>query len=170
VNIAIVDTETTGVPSAEWARVVEIGAVALDASLQEIGSFASLCMPDVFDHRADRALAYNNIAFEDVVQAPSIAGVRHDLYAWMSTHDVTEVWAYNRVFDEGMLQRSHVHLPWAGCVMRLARLHMPKREKDPPLSEAAIYFLGRQAVTTTHRALDDVRLAAGIYCATRVRV
>ncbi len=165
----MLDTETTGLPSAEWARVVEIGAVVLDANLQEIASFASLAFPDVLDHRAERALAYNNIPVDEVRDAPHITVVRRDFLSWLAVHDVTEVWAYNRTFDETMLLRSDIVLPWAGCVMREARHVMPERAKDPPLSEAAIYFLGRQAVTTTHRALDDARLAAGILQAIRTR-
>lgn len=160
--ICVIDTETTGLPNAGWARVVEIGAVALDPwTYEERGAFDSLLCPDILDYRAERALDYNGIAFDAVRAAPSLEEVRSRFMAWTGEHGIAEVWAYNRVFDETFLTRSDFLLPWQGCIMRLARHQMPHRQKDPPLREAALYFLGHEP-ERKHRALDDARTAAQV--------
>ena len=162
--ICVLDTETTGLPSAQWARVVEIGAVVVDESGDEVGNYHSLIKPDIFDERADRALAYCGLTREDFTFAPFTEMVREEFLDWCAAFDVTEVWAYNRVFDEAMLLRSGVVLPWAGCIMRQARLKMPPRPKDPPLAEAVRFFLGEE-MAGQHRALNDASAAARVLAA-----
>lgn len=160
-NVAILDTETTGLPSAPWSRVVELAAVALDFEGRQVAEFDSLVLPDVLDERAARALKYNNITFDEVFEAPDTAQVRVSFSAWLLDNNVTGVMSYNEVFDRGMLERSGFRLPWAGCVMRLARQHMPPRSKDPSLDAACAYF-GINHMHR-HRALGDARAAAALY-------
>lgn len=159
--ICVLDTETTGLPSAPWARVMELAAVALDQNYEEVSCFHSLIKPDVFDERANRALAYCGLTREDFLSAPYVELVREDFLDWCSENRIREVWAYNRSFDEGMLLRSGFKLPWTGCVMRKAREKMPYRPKDPPLREAVEYFLGAPP-ETQHRALNDAVSAAKV--------
>jgi len=160
--ICVIDTETTGLPNAAWARVVEIGAVALDPiTYEERSAFDSLLCPDILDYRAERALDYTGISFDAVRAAPSLDEVRSQFLAWVSENAISEVWAYNRVFDETFLNRSDFLLPWQGCIMRLCRHHMPLRAKDPPLRESCAYFLGHEP-ERKHRALDDARTAAAV--------
>ncbi len=160
----VVDTETTGLPSAQWARVVELAAVIVDDVGVEIAAFQSLIYPDILDERCDRALAYCGITREDLSIAAAADVVREDFRLWCAEMNVSAVWAYNRSFDEGMLLRSGFELPWAGCVMREARARMPRRPKDPPLIEAARHFLGEEPARS-HRALDDARTAARVLAA-----
>lgn len=157
----VIDTETTGLPNAPWSRVVEIGAVLLDEAGHPVGCFSELARPDVLDDRADRALSYCGIARADLLAAPDFLDVRARFDSWLKEHAVNRVWSYNRAFDEGMLLRSGVSLPWEGCVMRLARQRMPHRAKDPPLREASMFFLGFEP-DTAHRALSDARTAAQV--------
>lgn len=160
--ICVVDTETTGLPNASWARVVEIGAVVLDPwTYEEVAEFSAVLCPDLLDYRAERALDYNGISFDAVRSAPPLAEVRDQFLSWVKASSVSEAWAYNRVFDETFLNRSDIVLPWQGCIMRLARHQMPHRQKDPPLREASLYFLGHEPCVK-HRALDDARTAAQV--------
>ena len=159
--ICVLDTETTGLPNANWTRVMELGAVAMEPSGMEVAVFHSLIKPDVFDERADRALTYTGLTRENFLLAPYSDVVREEFSDWCSEHRIQQVWAYNRIFDETMLARSGFYLPWTGCIMRKAREQMPVRPKDPPLREAALYFLGYEP-DVRHRALEDATVAAQV--------
>lgn len=160
----VIDTETTGLPNMQWARVIEIAAVVIDDDGREVAAFQSLIYPDILDERCDRALAYCGLTRQDLSIASAPDVVREDFRRWCEEMHVDAVWAYNRSFDEGMLLRSGFQLPWAGCVMREARARMPRRKKDPPLYEAALWFLGEEPARS-HQALDDARTAARVLAA-----
>lgn len=160
----VIDTETTGLPNAAWARVVEIAAVLIDAEGAEVGTFSSLMCPDILDDRADRALSYCGITRNEVAEAPPLEQVRADFFRWVHEAQPAEVWAYNRVFDETMLSRSGFELAWTGCIMRWARTRMPYRMKDPSLRDAALYFTGQEP-QTWHRAMADAKAAAQVLAA-----
>lgn len=162
-SVCVVDVETTGV--AAWSRVVEIGAALVDSD----AVFATLCCPDVFDERAERALAYNGIAYADVLAAPPVSNIREVWRDWLRVNGVTEMWAYSRGFDRTMLERDAFAAPWhvdGGSVLALAREHMPWRPKDPSLGDAAEFFLGVRPARA-HRALDDARTAAQVLAVLR---
>lgn len=168
-SILILDTETTGLPSSEWARVIELGAVVLHPhrDYAEINHFHTFMLPvEGVDDRADKALKHSGITRGDLVGAPREGDARSAFYRWLAQHQVTEVFSYNRVFDEGMLVRSGFTLPWAGCVMRMSRDRMPARKKDPTLADAAKHF-GVGVAEGLHRALPDARLAAQVFAAIR---
>lgn len=167
--IAIVDTEATGLPNQEWARVVEIGAVVLHPhrGYAEVNSFQAVLNPgpaalDGYPRNASQA-----VPLEAVLGAGVAADVRRAFYEWMAQHQVTEVFSYNRSYDETMLKRSGFELPWAGCVMRMARAAMPGLKKDPSLAAAAAHF--GVPLTEAHRALPDARAAAEVFAAIRRR-
>lgn len=163
-SVCILDVETTGLPSAPWARVYELGALALGPHGQTLGTFESDMFPDLLDERADRALLRSGRTRADMVGAPPLDDVRDLFTRWLDNYSVTEVWSYNRVFDQGMLERSGFYLPWKGCVMRLCRDNMPRRKKDPPLAEAAAHFGVLTHARKKHRALDDAKTAAELFC------
>lgn len=158
---AILDTETTGLPFADWSRVVELAAVAVDEHGRTIAEFDSLMRPDVLDSRALRALSYSGIDIEEVRVAPETPFVRAAFAAWLLEHDVTRVLSYNEGFDKKMLERSGFRLPWGGCVMRLARASMPPRTKDPSLADACEHFCIHHG--NKHRAIGDARAAAALW-------
>ena len=169
--IAIVDTEATGLPNQEWARVVEIGAVVLHPhrDYAEVNSFSSYVYPGngMLHEECNRALDYCGIKMVDLVDAPAADKVARAFYEWVAQHQVTEVFSYNRSYDETMLKRSGFELPWAGCVMRMARAAMPGLKKDPSLAAAAAHF--GVPLTEAHRALPDARAAAEVFAAIRRR-
>lgn len=169
--IAVLDTEThgsPGLPKNPRARVVELAAVALDPhdNYQEAASYVSFVFPA---GTADEDLAgarERGMPVEAILGARGEAEVRREFSAWMREHNVLEVWSYNRAFDEVMLKRSGYVLPWGdcGCVMRLARTHMPRRRYPPPLAEATGYF-GVFEPGEAHRALHDARQAGKLLAA-----
>ena len=167
--IAILDCEATGLPSDKNARVVEIGAVVLHPhrDYAEVNSFSVVIHPgpnalDGYPRNASQA-----VPLESILGAGSAADARRALYEWMAQHQVTEVFSYNRTYDEGMLKRSGFELPWAGCVMRMARAAMPGLKKDPSLAAAVAHF--GVSLTEAHRALPDARAAAEVFAAIRRR-
>jgi DNA polymerase III epsilon subunit-like protein len=169
--IAIIDTEATGLPSDKDARVLEIGAVVLHPhrDYAEVNSFRAVIYPgpaalDGYPRNASQV-----VPLEAVLGAESAATVRRAFYEWMARHQVTEVFSYNRAYDETMLKRSGFELPWAGCVMRLARAGMPGLKKDPSLTAAAAHFGVVTGTDAHHRALPDARLAAEVFAAIRRR-
>lgn len=159
-STCIIDVETTGTSS--WSGIVELAALALNERGQTLGTYTSFVYPEILDERCDRALAYNGITREMLEGAPAIADVVEEFTRWLDNYGVTEVWSYNRPFDQGMTEKAGLFLPWKGCVMRLCREKMPKRKKDPPLTEAAEHF--GVVYRTKHRALDDAKAAAELFC------
>lgn len=168
-SILILDTESCGLPSNPRARVVEVAGVALDPhhDYAEVGHFQSLVFPAGFDSQDAPGLQRSGIPIEAVLGAPGEAEVRRAFYAWMAEHNVTEVFSYNRSFDETMLKRSGYVLPWTGCVMRLARAAMLTRSKDPSLAEACAHQRVTTSAEPAHRALPDARRAAQVFVALR---
>ena len=158
VHYAIIDTETTGLPRDPWARVVEIGAIAFAEGGLEVDSFFSLICPDILDHRADRALEYCGLDYERVANAPTTDSVRERFSEWLHVNYIERVYAYNQIFDQTMLERSEFYLPWAGCIMSMAR----QRSGKPNLTLSAACEHFYVPIETKHRALSDARMAAGV--------
>ena len=167
--IAVIDIEATGLPSDKDARAVEIGAVVLHPhrDYAEVNSFQAVLNPGPAALDGYPRNAAQVVPLEAILGADSSANVRRALYEWMAQHQVTEVFSYNRTYDEGMLKRSGFELPWAGCVMRMARSAMPGLKKDPSLAAAAAHF--KVEVGEAHRALPDARVAAEVFAAIRRR-
>jgi DNA polymerase III epsilon subunit-like protein len=168
-SILIVDVETTGLPSDKDARVIELAAVVLHPhrDYAEVNHFSAVLFPGGSDtvligypRNASQA-----VPVEEILCAPHEEAVRLNFAAWCKQHQVTEVFSYNRVFDEGMLKRSGFDLPWTGCVMRMARGAMSGLKKDPSLAAAAAHFGITQG--EAHRALPDARLAAQVFATIR---
>ena len=159
-NYAIIDTESTGLVRDPWARVVEIGAVAFTDGALEIGTFSSFMCPYPLDERSERALAFNGIPFETVASAPTEDAVREHFSRWIDNYSVSRFYSYNQLFDQTMLERSGFYLPWAGCVMQLAKKKM-NANVNPSLRKAADFF-GVPYSENAHRALSDARCAADV--------
>lgn len=160
ISCCIVDVETTGTSS--WSGIVELAAVALNERGQTLGTYTSFAYPEVLDERCDRALAYNHITREMLEGAPPIVDVVEEFSRWFHNYSVTEVWSFNRPFDQGMLEKAGLYLPWKGCIMRLCREKMPRRPKDPSLATAAAHYGVMHR--PSHRALDDAKAAAELFC------
>lgn len=162
-SIVVIDTETTG--TGAWSRVVELGAVALSADGHTLGMFESLMRPGILDERAEPALRRSGFTLADIEAAPPTADVRDLFTTWLENYGVTEAWAFNRYFDQSMLERSDIYLPWKGCVMQLCRKALPHNEKTLSLERYARFF--RVPLVRKHRALDDAKAAAALFCRLR---
>lgn len=164
-RLIVVDTETTGFPNQEWARIVEIGAVCLDEDGEEIGVFSSLLRPDIFDERADGALAVNKIPRADIEAAPRTERVMDGFAAWIVETGACWISAYNVAFDRFMLEavglaRRLPGLRWASCIMLRSQAAL-RLSRWPSLTAAARNF-GVVPDGDAHRALTDARTAAKI--------
>jgi len=184
--VLVVDTETTGWVGQEWARVVELGAVLLHVDGTEAGAFGSLVQPDILDHRADPALAVNQIARDALAAAPPKEQVVDAFSFWLSYLGVPRPWvtSFNVAFDRPFLERMGAHgHRWAPCIMLRARAAMkhgavemgmarqaekPRSVHGPSLARAASHFEVPEA-GEAHRAVADARRAAGVLCAIRRR-
>lgn len=189
--LLVLDFETTGFQHHEWARAIEIGAVLLSPTGDEIQRFASLIRPDILDERADGALAVNHITREMLADAPCTEDVTEHFHEWYD--GCSEAlnpgagggrgpWctSYNVPFDSVFAERMGLQVRgWAGCVMeRSMRIMGPAgvlrpanprhRNYDPdrpwlyPGLAVAAQFFGVEVVGDAHRALTDTRTAAGI--------
>jgi len=102
-RICVVDTETTGLP--RWdggtARVVEVGAVILEADGSEVAAFESVVNPGEYALKvADReALRLNRLNAEHLLKAPAVVSVSMQLSAWLAAHETRVMTSFNRGFD-----------------------------------------------------------------------
>lgn len=178
--VLVADTETTGWPGQEWARVVELGAVLLDEQGVERGAFGSLVRPDILDGRAEPALAVNKIPRAELRGAPLPAFVVESFRAWHRKLDVWNPWTttYNLGFDKPFFERMGLDgLRFAPCIMLRARKAMRGEGTEPSatrkggthgpgLARASVHF-GIPANDGAHRAVADARQAAAVLCAIR---
>lgn len=185
-GLVVLDTETTGLPSAPWARVVELAAVLLDPQGREVDTFATLVRPDVLDDRALPASRIHGITAEMLADAPHTGQVVADFRAWIGA-DIP-VTAFNAAFDRPMVERMGLtDLRWARCVMlRSMELMGPAGalcDADPnhpryepgrpwlwPSLEQARTFFHVEPQEPAHRALSDARVAARVAVEVRRRM
>ena len=185
-GLVVLDTETTGLPSASWSRVVELAAVLLDTQGREVDTFTSLVRPDILDARAAGAQRIHGITPAMLADAPDAAQVVADFRAWIAT--AIPVTAFNVAFDRPMTERMGLTgLRWAHCIM-LRSLdimgpagvlapadpshprYVPGREWLWPSLAAASEFFGVPAQEPAHRALSDARRAAAVAVEVRRRM
>lgn len=161
--VAVVDTETTGLPHHPWAEVIELAAVALDAGGAEVATFSTFVSPVVLDERAAPALRVNGLQPSDLHGAPGAQVVAADFRAWLAGLGGPSLTSYNVAFDCGMLQRMGLgdEVVWRACLMHEAHAAMGSGRRGN-LAAAAAHF-GVVSCQPAHRALSDARTAAGIY-------
>ena len=174
--ILVIDTETSGLPRQEEARIIEIGAVLIGCDCEEIAFFESLVRPNIFSPtKAKYALKVTGITAEEVFAADPEAEVYRDFRAWCDEHEVEWVTAFNIGFDKQMLERSGVTFKrWASCIMLKAcdEMKLPHKNgrrgnKWPKLAEEAAPFYNVNVEGEAHRALYDARVAAEVMKAIR---
>jgi DNA polymerase III epsilon subunit-like protein len=171
-DLAILDTETTGFPKDDWARVIEIGVILLRKG-EVVDFYTSLVRPDILDYRADKALEINQISVSEIKSARSTSEVAADFLAWCKWHDSPTFTSYNVAFDRPMMERMGVQLNWGECLMERAMAVMGpagklKSRKGswcwPSLTQAAEFFKippeGKE--WQAHRALADACTATRI--------
>lgn len=175
--VIVLDTETTGLPHHEHARVIEVGAVLLDEDGCEQAHFETLVQPNVFNPRkAAKALSITGISAEEVFAAPPEREAYRNFRTWFDECGAPYVTAFNIAFDRKMLGKSGVYFDrWANCIMLKAKGLMgpagalPRKGssgdwKWPKLSEASAFFQIEEPSGRAHRALYDARVAARVAC------
>lgn len=166
----MVDTETTGLVTDEWARPVEIGAVVMDRTGRELATFSALLCPDVIDDRASVAFGISGITIPEVRAALPAVDVVNAFEAWMREQQdpaagpPLSAWAWGAEFDEEMLAR-------VGCIVALdcgmgwACDALIRGERPRMRLVDAALDLGVAVPAGLHRALTDARLAARVILA-----
>lgn len=164
VPLVILDTETTGLYPGLGHRVVEIGAIRLEA-WQEVGQVSTLLQPG---RKMDpKASSVNGISDSSLVGQPTFSDIADDLLALL---DGAVLVAHNAEFDAGFLgQELAIHglktrgtavslpNPWL-CTLQLARRHFHFGRNN--LSHIARHLGVRMG--RAHRALSDVYMTAEI--------
>ncbi|HLD90214.1 MAG TPA: 3'-5' exonuclease [Patescibacteria group bacterium] len=192
----VVDTETTGFPGQDWARVVELGAVLLDFYGHEVACMSTLVRPDILDERADQALAVNGITRAMLEHAPPESGAKVLFESLLRrAAGPIIVTAFSVAFDAPMMVRTGIRCSstdpayiaahgtalwwsWGHCIMLAAHDHMRARsvtiadrkgraKNSVSLAAACTHFGVEQG--QAHRALDDARAAARVLVEMRRR-
>jgi DNA polymerase III epsilon subunit-like protein len=171
----ILDTETSGLPQNKWAKVVELGAVAVGADGVILSTFDSLVQwpkpGDIAPAGSRHAFKGNDIELTDLHHAPTPWDAWANFCAWSAVlPQGVEVAAYNKSFDQRMTKKtfSHVdgyHVPWSEhCLYQMARDAHPKGSKVFKL-EALCRRLGilRDGEPQLHRALPDALLTYQVW-------
>ena len=164
-QLVVVDTETTGLdPSRD--RVIDIGAVRLDADLQVTGSWSTLVGPaDALPLQITRL---TGITADDLAGAPSFAQAYDELREFAGDALVV---GQNIAFDLGMLNAGATRCgapPWRGRAfdtLHAALLLYPDIDRHGLASMAATLDLGEPP----HRALPDAQVTAALLRALRDR-
>jgi DNA polymerase III subunit epsilon len=167
------DLETTSLYPDKDGRIVEIGAVAMHPSGEEIGRFARLANPG--GPIPLHARAIHGITDAMVASAPPVRRVLAGflaLLAQLGGRDSVVLIAHNAKFDAEFLTYEFLRCDLGpfdfGVIdtLALARVHFPELPDHKLLTVAA--HLGLD-LGDAHRALADALRAAGIWRATCVR-
>jgi len=189
-RLAVIDTETTGLPDDPDARVVEVGVVVFDTDSETpdvpVCSFQSLVRPEILTDAGRWVLeTINRIPVDEAMAAPEPYEVWASIVQFL---DGLPVRAYNEEFDRMMLERTFPEaaaaLSWGppcgdnqaawrrfpSCIMEgfLERFAAYSRTREdltgpsPFRLAAALDMLGLQVADgSAHRALVDAE-AAGV--------
>jgi len=173
----MIDTETTGLPKDELARVVEIAVARYNDRGELLSAYSTLVKPDVIHSDGYRiAEKISGITREMIDTAPSADEVVNTL------HDLTDGWSvpvtsWNRAFDERMIKRmtSRFVPAWKGMEWRECAMmafsekwkHITGVRDDGSAKwvslERAANLTGTPRGGLAHRALSDCLLAGTIF-------
>jgi len=158
----IIDVETTGMSAARGGRVIEIGAVAIEAGriVAELGTLI-----DTGAEISYGAWRVHGISAAMLVGKPEPADVWGAFREFVGN---AELVAHNSPFDSAFV-RHELALLGQGlpnrwhCTVRLARRRLPQLPNHR-LETVARHLLGDiPADCRLHRALDDARLTARVW-------
>jgi len=163
-RVVVVDVETTGFSARQGGRVIEVGLVAVEGKLV-VGEFATL---------VDCGVPISPWAFRiHGINRSMLAGQPRPAEVWPQVMDfigASPLVAHNAPFDRGCVGQELSLLgltlakPWH-CTVRLARRLLPGLPNHR-LETVYRHLCGTPpAAVRRHRALDDARLAAGIWTA-----
>lgn len=161
----ILDTETTGLPkprvlSADTQpRIIEIGAVKVNASGQIVDTLSQLINP--LEQIEEIITKITGITNADLAKAPTFADEVERLKAFFA--DADEIIAHNAPFDESMVgwemerlgMKGHL---WPAKAEVICSVQEFKHYYgyEPKLTKLYEDVMGRE-LDQTHRAIDDAR-------------
>lgn len=156
-RIAVLDTETTGLPLHSKAPlnkqpyIIELAIARLDGT-QLVNTLIKPPVPIT-----DEITKITGLTDADVVDAPVFADVLPDIQAALSEIDI--LIAHNMPFDEGMLKfelaRLGVDLVWPEQLVCTVQLYMDEYGKRVKMQDLYELKLGKP-LKQKHRAMDDV--------------
>ena len=162
----VIDTETTGLPSSQYAAPVSIGAVLVSDEGEIVDTFYSLVLPDII-HTGEYldAQRIHGIPLARLIEAdvPSSREATDLLRAWWEKHGRPMLHAYNVSFDELMIRRMgwEPRGYWGDCIQTHASRVMGVGRAS--LNAAVRHFgLPGRRPDAEHHALEDARLAASV--------
>jgi len=161
-RVVVVDVETTGMSTLNGGRVIEIGAVMIDAG-EVVADFGTLI-------RVNAPIHYGAERVHGISRA-MLQGQPEPHQVWPAFCDfagTASLVAHNYHFDRGFILHElgllGLQLPnhWH-CTLRLARKLLPRLDNHR-LATVATAVLGEiPADCRQHRALDDARLTASVW-------
>jgi DNA polymerase-3 subunit epsilon len=157
------DLETTGL-SAEFDRVIEIGAVLFDAQGCEVGRFEQLINPG--RPVSPGARAVNGIHDADLAKAPVAADVLPNFLAFVASAPNVPLIAHNAGFDAKFLGREfgRAGMPTPSCpvhdTLALSRRRLPALRSHRLACLVNHFRLGSEV---NHRALGDALIVKDLW-------
>lgn len=181
----VLDFETTGLisPNRNWDRqpgITQIGAVKLDADLNEVGHYSTLINPELAAAAwSKESIEVTGIKPEHVLGSPTLFAAMPEFFGFVLG---AQQWAgWNTHFDQRVLAYQlerygfEFNFPWPPYTIDVMKvttnvLEMKGRRgmKHPKLSEAYEQVMGAP-MQDAHDALADVRATAAIMRSAMVR-
>lgn len=160
--IIVFDTETTGLtlhpraPVTRQPRMIEFGAVLLDARGEVVEEASVLCNPQ--EPITEEITKITGLTDADVRDAPTFEQLLPQLTRLFGAAQA--VVAHNLPFDRtiihGELARAQVtHFPWPRAEFCTVQLYAEAWGRNPRLVELYAHVMD-EPLAQTHRALDDV--------------
>lgn len=164
--VAVIDTETTGLPKYPPQYIVEIGIALLDLENGEIYKVMDEIVKEKgFDEKMKNAWVFENsdLTYEQVDNGRPLEDVSATIQNVLDSFPVT---AYNSEFDLNFVRNSGFEITKEyPCIMKCAtglyKIKVPWGDKWASLEEAWFYLFDDEYVES-HRAYDDAVHAAKI--------
>ena len=162
----VIDTETTGLPSSQYAAPVSVGAVVVSDEGEVMDTFYTIVLPDIIhtgeymDAEKIHGIPLSRLLLPD---GPSSREAVDLLRAWWDKYNRPMLHAYNVSFDEIMIRRMgwEPRGYWGDCIQTHASRVMGVGRAS--LNAAVRHFgLPGRSPDAEHHALEDARLAASV--------
>ncbi|MFM1652489.1 exonuclease domain-containing protein [Brevibacillus sp. B_LB10_24] len=171
-NTIIFDLEATcwEKPDQKQSEIIEIGAVKLDGSLQQIGTFSRLVRPTVHPELSEFCTKLTTITQKEVDAAKPFVQAMEEFEQWIvsSSRDVMLIsWGF---YDKRQIQRECAAKHYGGAILQLLAGHVSlkhqfaeARQIPPCPMTKALELLQLPLEGVHHRALDDAKNIARIF-------
>ena len=161
-GIVVFDVETTGLSPLHGHRIIEVGAVRLDAGSVQSEFYSLIDCGGPLPKNAQRV---NGITDDMLIGQPAPETVFPDFRSFIGNACLV---AHNAKFDRMFLRHEFARLGWGlpnrvHCTLRLSRQRIPYLPNHR--LETVFRYLGGivDDLVRWHRALDDARMAAFVW-------